>query len=100
MLEAFMCLSPECGGLQVVQGCHRQTPGNLYGHFEELGILVHHRDDDIQKSLVGRKQSMAAGQEIALQPCLDGMLTENLYDTSIVCTDLLVMSWDRPLVVT
>src|SRR6266566_8807301 len=99
MREAVMFLSPECGGLQVVQGCHRQTPGDLYGHFEELGILVHHGEDDIQKSLVGREQSMATGQEIALQPGLDGMLTENLYDTSIVCTDLLVMRRDRPLVV-
>ena len=92
MREAIVVLAPNMARKEHVEAGDRLSPGDVaHGCLEPLGMLVHHRVDDVDKGLVGRPQAMASRQEIALEQAFAlvlGKLLDNIADRShvlIVC---------------
>lgn len=54
-----------------------EEKGERAHHFEELGILHHHRMDDTEEALVRWEDTNPTGQGIALQEALTHVFTEN-----------------------
>ena len=52
-------------------------------HLQPFGVLVEHRIDDVNKSLVARKEAMAAGEQIAFQPALALVFAQHLHHAAI-----------------
>ena len=88
--EAIVILAPDMARQQIVQRGDRPPPRNVVGHLQPLGVLVEHRIDDVNESLIARKEAVAAGQEIALEPTLALVLAEHLHDPPVRLRD------DRP----
>ena len=82
-LKAVVVLTPDERGQQVVQRGDRPPPGNVPRHLQPLGVLVEHRVDDVDKGLVAREEAVPPSEQIALQPALALVLTENLHDATI-----------------
>ncbi len=51
-------------------------------------MLVEHRIDDMNESLVAVEQPMPAGQQVALQPTLTLVLAQHLHHTSAAGKEL------------
>src|SRR5258707_2082389 len=79
MREPVMFLSPQRGSQEVIERRYRGSPVELPGHFEKFGILIHHRGNDWQESLIGRERPLSSCKQIALEPGLAPMLDEHLY---------------------
>src|SRR5436190_10391091 len=54
----------------------------MAGHFEPFGVLVEHRIDDVNESLVAIKKAVASGEQITLKPTLAQMLAEDLHNVA------------------
>ncbi len=81
MRESVVVLTPDVGGEEVVERSDRAAPGDLVvGHLEPFRVLVEHRVDDMNESLIRRKKAVAAGEEIAFQPALARVLAQDLHD--------------------
>jgi len=66
--------------------------------FQPLGVLVEHGVHDVDEGLIAREQAVAAGEQVALQPALAGMLAENLHDaTRAGEVHVIVLQPRRPL---
>ena len=83
MTEAIMLLPPDMGRQQIVQGCDWPAPGHRRGVLQPFGMLVEHRIDDVDERLVAIEQSVPAGQQIAFQPTLAGMLGEDFHHAAV-----------------
>ena len=90
--EAIVVLAPDMARKEHVEAGDRLSPGDVaHSCLEPLGMLVHHRVDDVDKGLVGRPQAMTTGEEIALEQAFAlvlGELLDNIADRShvlIVC---------------
>ena len=50
---------------------------------QPLGMLVKHGADHVGKGFVGVEQAMATGEQVALQPALQGVLTQHLHHPTL-----------------
>src|SRR5262249_43936537 len=82
MAESVVILPPDVRGEQYVQRRNRSSPRDVTSHFQPLGMLIEHRVDDVNESLVAVEQAMAAGQQIALQPAFALVFAEHLHHTT------------------
>jgi hypothetical protein len=98
MAEAVVLLPPERGSLKI----RERPPWELATHFEKFRELIHHRSDDGEKALVAWEKTMPAGEQIALQPCLAGVLGKNFEHASTARANVLgaIVAFNGPLVVT
>src|SRR5207248_6433997 len=71
-------------------------PGDLARHLEPLRMLVEHRVDDVNERLVAVEETVATGEQVALQPALAEMLGQDLEHASLG-RDVLVRWQDRRL---
>ena len=46
-------------------------------------MLIEHRVDDMDEGFVAREQTVPPGQQIAFEPALAGMFTEDLHDLAL-----------------
>src|SRR3989442_10876802 len=84
MRKPIVILPPHMRRQQVVERGNRCAPRNRFGrHLEPLGMLVEHRIHHVDKRLVGSEEAMPTGKEIAFEPALAGMFTENLHHSPI-----------------
>ena len=77
--EAVVVLPPDQRTEQVVELSDGLAPGNLARGLEPLGVLVHHRVDDVDEGLVAGEEAVAAGEQIALEPALAHVLAEHFH---------------------
>jgi len=77
--EAVVVLAPDVGSEQVVEGGHRPAPGDLLAYVQPLSVLVEHRRDDVDEGLVAGEKGVPPGQQVALDPALDGLLAQDLH---------------------
>ena len=75
--EAVVILLPDRGAHDQVQRGDLLTPGQLIADLEPLGVLCGHGVDDAGEGLIGGKETMAAGKQIALKPAFAHMLGEH-----------------------
>src|SRR6185436_21035803 len=68
--EAVVILSPDMARQQVVQRTDWTPPRNVTAHFQPFGVLVEHRIDDVDESLIAGEESVPTGEQIALEPAL------------------------------
>ena len=84
MGEAVMILTPDGGADEDVERGNRRPPGNFdFRLLQPLGVLVHHRVDDVGERLVGVEQDVAAGEQIALHPALQRVLAQHLHHAAV-----------------
>ena len=81
--EAVVVLPPDVGGEQIVERGDRAPPGDVPAHVQPLGVLVEHGRDDVDERLVAGEEAVAPGEEIALDPALDGVLAQDLHDPAV-----------------
>jgi hypothetical protein len=56
----------------------------VFADIQPLGVLVEHGIDHVGKGFVGVEEAVATRQQIALQPALQGVLTEHFHHPSIL----------------
>ena len=78
--EPVVVLAPDVRGEQVVERRDGRAPLDLPGRLQPLGVLVDHRVDEVDERLVAAEDAVPAGQQVALQPALAGVLGEHLHD--------------------
>jgi len=81
--KAVVVLAPDVGGEKVVQRGNRRPPGNGTRELQPFGVLVEHRVHDVDERLVAIEQTMAARQQVSLQPALALVLTEHLHHSPL-----------------
>ena len=74
-----MVLPPHVRAEQVVQAGDPRPPRDLAGRLQPLRMLVEHRVDDVDERLVAAEQAVPAGQQVALEPALAGVLGQDLH---------------------
>src|SRR5919199_4744134 len=77
--ETVVVVSPSGRGKEDVERCDRLAPGELYRLFLPLGVLHHHRGGNHAERLVGRKETVATREQVALEPALTQMLAQDLH---------------------
>ena len=82
--EAVVVLAPHVRAQEVVERGDGAAPLDLIRDLEPLGVLVHHRIDDVNKRLVTREKAVAASQQVALEPALHLVLGEHLHDAALL----------------
>src|SRR5215831_12253215 len=65
MAEAVVVLTPDMRGEQVIERRNGTPPGNLAAYFEPLRMLVEHRIDDMDESLVAVEKTVPPRQQVA-----------------------------------
>src|SRR5262249_38330007 len=83
MGKAIVVLPPHKGGDQQIERGDRSTPGKLVALFQPFGVLIEHRINDVNKGLVAVDQTMAAAENVTLEPTFHGMFTEHLHDPAV-----------------
>src|SRR5207248_1772198 len=63
--------------------CDRSAPRYAPCHLQPLGVLVEHRVNDVDEGLVAVEQTVASGQQVALQPALAQVLAQDLHDAAV-----------------
>ena len=96
MREAVVILPPDMARQQIVQRRDRLPPRQSARDLQPLGVLVEHRIDDVRKRLVGIEQTVASGQQVALEPSLALVLAQNL-EHAAVRREPLVVGLPSPL---
>jgi hypothetical protein len=81
--EAVVVLPPHVRGEQVVERWDGPPPGQVPGDLEPLRVLVEHRVDEVDEGFVAGEQAMPAGEQVALQPALAGVLGEHLHHPAV-----------------
>ena len=81
--ETVVILPPDVGGEQIVQRGDRAAPRQAARNLQPFRMLVEHGIDDVDEGLVAREQSMAPGQEIALEPALAEMFAQHLHHPAV-----------------
>ena len=82
--KPIVILPPHVRRQQVVEGSNGRAPRNRFGrHLEPLGMLVEHRIHNVDKRLVGSEEAVPTGEEIAFEPALAGVFTENLHHSTV-----------------
>ena len=71
--EAVVILAPHGRGNKQVERGYRRPPGQLATHGEPLGVHVEHGVDDVDEGFVGGEETVAAGEQVAFQPALQGV---------------------------
>ena len=82
--EAVVVLPPHVRGQQVVQRGDRRAPLDATRRLQPLRVLVDHRVDDVDERLVAAEQAVPAGEQVALEPALAGVLGEDLHHPAAV----------------
>ena len=83
--EAVVVLPPHQGRQENIQRRHRGAPGHLFfTDVQPFSVLVEHRVHHVGEGFVGVEESVAAREEIALQPTLQGMLAEHFHHPSVL----------------
>src|SRR5918995_3400429 len=83
MREAVVVVSPSGRGKKDVERCDRLAPGQLYRLLEPLCVLDHHRGGDHAERLVGREETVAAREQVALEPALAQVFAQDLEDPAL-----------------
>ena len=60
--EAIVVLLPDMGGKQIVERGDLSPPGQLRGDLQPFGVLVEHRVDDANESLIAVEQPVPSGE--------------------------------------
>ena len=81
--EAVVVLPPDVRGEQDIKRGEGAPPGDLPGHLQPLRMLIEHRANDVNESLVAGEQAMAAREHVALQPSLALVLAQHLEDAPV-----------------
>ena len=92
MAEPVVVLPPDVRREQVIERGDRPAPRDLTTHLEPLGVLIHHRIDDVDERLVAVEHPVPAGQQVALEPPLTLVLRQHLHYAASSCEVLV----DRP----
>lgn len=77
MREAVVVLLPDVGGKDIVQRGDILPPGQLIAGLEPLSVLGKHGVHDADERLIAVEETVASGEQIALQPALAHMLGEH-----------------------
>ena len=80
---AVVVLTPHVRAQQVVQRRDRPPPGQFAAGGQPFRVLVEHRVDDVHERLVAVEQTVAAGQQIALQPALAQVLGQHFHHAAV-----------------
>src|SRR5688572_2790167 len=83
MAETIMVLSPHMRGQQVIERCDGPAPRDVVAYLQPFSVLVEHRVDDMNKSLVTREKTMPARQEVAFEPTLALVLAQHFHDAAV-----------------
>src|ERR671916_434478 len=83
MREAVVVVAPGGRGKKDVERCDRLAPGQPYRLLEPLGVLDHHRGGDHAKRLVSRKDTVAAREQVALEPALAQVFAQDFEDPAV-----------------
>ena len=83
MAVAVVVLLPDVAGEQIIQGSDRLPPGHFARQLGPLGILGDHGVDDRDERLVAGEDPVSACQQIAFEPTLAAVLTENLHNPAV-----------------
>ena len=81
--EAVVVLAPHVAGEQVVERRDGPAPRDLTGDLQPLGVLVEHRVDDVDECFVAVEESVAAGQQVSLEPALAEVLREHFHHLAV-----------------
>ena len=76
MGKAIVVLGPDGGSQNDVEGGDVLAPGDIPAELEPFGVLGNHGVHDADKGLIAVEESMAAGEQIALQPAFAHVLGE------------------------
>ena len=82
MGKTIVILTPDCAGKQDVERGDCLAPGHLKTLLDPLGVLVHHRIDDVNERLIRVQKSVTTTQNVAFQPAFDSVLRKHLHDSS------------------
>ena len=59
------------------------SPWDVAAHLQPFGMLVEHRIDDVDESLIAREEAVSAGQQVTLKPPLALVLAEHFHHAPI-----------------
>ena len=94
MGESVVILLPYVGGEDEVEGRDVLPPGELVADLQPFCVLCRHGVDDADERLVGGKEPVAPGEDIAFQPAFAHMLGEiRVHDPSVM-RELVVVGID------
>src|SRR6185437_1618127 len=77
--KAVMILAPDMRCEQIVEGRDRPPPRNAAAALQPFRVLIEHRIHDVNERLVAIEDAVPAGEEIAFEPALAGMLRQDLH---------------------
>ena len=90
MGEAIVILLPYVGGQDQVQGSNALAPGQLAANLQPLSMLCNHGVHHADEALVGSKEAVTTGQQVAFQPAFAHMLGQHgVHDAAVVCQEFI-----------
>ena len=94
MAEAVVFLMPDMARQQIIQRRDGPPPRNILARIQPFRMLVEHQIDDVNERLVAGEQAVPAGEEVAFQPALAGVLGEDFHNPA-VAAEMDVFGKDR-----
>src|SRR5215471_4107771 len=67
------------------------SPWNFAADLEPLCVLVEHRIDNVDESLVTIENAVPAGQQVSLEPSLALVLAQHLHHSTIGCNMIVAL---------
>ena len=90
MGEAIVILLPYVGGQDQVQGSNALAPRQLAANLQPLSMLCNHGVHHADEALVGSKEAVTTGQQVAFQPAFAHMLGQHgVHDAAVVCQEFI-----------
>src|SRR5207244_7690871 len=80
---AVMILVPDVAREQIVQRRDRLPPARLARHLRPLRVLRHHGIDNRDEGFIAGENPVTAGEQVAFEPALAAVLTENLHHAPV-----------------
>ena len=93
--KAVVGLLPDMRGEQIVERGNLPPPRQFRGDFQPLCVLVEHRIDDMNESLVAVEQPVPTREKVSLEPTFTLMLAEHLHYPTVGCKELIVLLRSR-----
>src|SRR5205085_6468999 len=70
MAKAVVILSPDVRGQKIVERSDGPAPRDVARGLQPLGVLIEHRINDVDESLVAVEETVPARQQITFEPAL------------------------------
>ena len=80
--ESVVIVSPCMACEQNIQRCDRFAPCMLVALLQPLGVLRHHRIDDLRESLIGGPHAMPTSKQVSFKPSLTKMFAQYFQHTA------------------